>query len=73
LVKQVGEHVHYDNIKLISFVPTSAITTSNSNNSNSNNTGRLRRRPPPQSIAISRAYDSRIYFQSIPWTTTHCT
>ncbi|OEU19506.1 hypothetical protein FRACYDRAFT_235563 [Fragilariopsis cylindrus CCMP1102] len=73
LVKQVGEHVHYDNIKLLSFVPTTSIiaasSLSNSNNNSNGTTGRPRPRLPPQSIAVSRAYDSRIYFQSIPWTT----
>jgi hypothetical protein len=74
LVKQVGEHVHYDNIKLLSFVPTTSIIAASSlsnsnNNSNGTGTGHPRPRLPPQSIAVSRAYDSRIYFQSIPWTT----
>lgn len=72
LVQKVGEHVHFDNIKLLSFVPSSTLTAcSNSKpaNKNAHDTTAIppTTRTPPRCIAVSRAYDSRIYFQSIPW------
>lgn len=41
LSTEVGDHVHYDNIKLLSFTPNG------------------------KSLAVSRAYDSKIWFQTV--------
>ena len=67
LVKEVGEHVHYDNLKLVSFVPSSSLSNNHHNHNHNSNDNYVPPSQPPRSIAVSRSYDSRIYFQSIPF------